>query len=255
MEYSKFVRLWDIIVFSDMDEYSPSIIYGFFNKYRWGILFILYNFLFFLYLEPIVNNGTGNIFLTYLMIFGAFGVFLWGILSLFSIFISYPIRIRRAKKLVEQKQCVTREQAGTILDCYVLKEDIHFWNGCKCKCGKTKRDKEHNWNGCKCAVCGITRDEEHNWNGCKCTVCGITRDEEHNWNGCKCAVCGRTRDEKHDYSNKCVCKRCGKTSHNFVVYKEEPSSISANYNNYWSKCTKCGKLTTGSEWVTWENRD
>jgi len=225
MQYSKFIRLWDV---------SDSF---YLSKYLWGIPFLLYNFLFFFYIKSsAINNGSIGIVGLYFLLLLGFTVPVIFISMFLSNFISYPIRIRRVKELAEQKKCVTREQAGKILGCYVLKKDFHFWQGCKCQCGKT-RNAEHDWNGCKCKICEKTKYAGHDWNGCKCKICGKTRDEGHDWNGCKCEICGKTRNEGHDWHG-CKCKICGATQHNWV-----------NMNNDDCQCKRCKK----TEWHDWKH--
>jgi len=108
--------------------------------------------------------------------------------------ISYPLRKKRVRELLVQKRCVSRESAGKILGCYMLIEDFHYWESCKCECGKLTRDEGHDWKGCSCIICWKESPEgQHDWNGCRCNICWKIRSEGHFWDGNKCSICGEER--------------------------------------------------------------
>jgi archaellum biogenesis protein FlaJ (TadC family) len=73
--------------------------------------------------------------------------------------ISYPTRKKRLKSF---KRCIKKDDIrNMVLGCYVCSNDYHFMKGCKCQCGRIR--KEHNWDDDDiCKVCGVKKDKEPN---------------------------------------------------------------------------------------------
>jgi len=93
---------------------------------------------------------------------------------------------------------------------------LHTWRDCnpRCvNCNKTRvvPDELHVWEGCKCKICNKRRDVNdinHVWMGCICSKCGLAKKQvpetEHVWS--PCGVCKKCYAEITNYRKQSVVK-------------------------------------------------